>query len=903
MISALLGRLGVRASERRLVARLGFVHFVLIASYTLARAARDAVFLDALTARRLPYLYVGVALWTALISSVFGRLSSRQQLQRSLSQLLVVCGAALVVFGVVLRRYFGPVPAVGFYLWTGAYGLILISLFWVLVNEATDAREAKRLFGIVGAWGIVGGMAGGGLATLLGGLAGPESTLFVAGALLVAIAPLSRNIIDAGSSRVLVLPSLDVPPPDWRRDRYVMLLSALFLVGGLTASFVDYQFKVVVERLSAGNLKELTRLLGSYYAVLNAVAILLQLVASSWLLRRLGASTVAGLLPAGVAVGSLAALFKPALPMLLAATRMYEAGMRVSLAKTAWEFLFFPLSPALRRRVKTWIDAVVDRGAEALAGLAILALGAAHLDNPRFLGSITVVLALVWLFLSLRLRSAYVKQLSRSLRTLVLEDPEPESAPEALLIEEALRLLDSPFEKRALYAFELLERIDPAALDLRLGALQEHPSPTMRARALGRLADPVHPVASPLLATLAHDESAEVQTAAFRLYAARFADADEQMERLAASDDESARAAALTYLVSRPGSTDRDVLARVDTVLKTGTQAERQAVAMGLGRRPRPSDTHQRLVQFLADPAPEVRREALAACAAAGVRELVPLMLPLLGATPTRDAARAAIATFGNRIVGTLGDVLVDLAAPIGLRREIPPVLAAIGTQPAANELLRVPESLDPLFRHRLLQAQNRIRGHDASILFPRQAVRAALESDVEMLLRLHMHLDAWDDVEPSRARSLLHASLAERRDAAFTRIFRRLGLLYPAKEIHVAFGALTGQARRTRAQALEYLDAVLLPEDRRLVVPVLEEPERRAVLARSLYGIVAYTPESSLAELVRAHDAWLQACGLYVIGAKRFSALADLARTALGHETALVQETARWCLVRLETP
>ena len=86
-------------------------------------------------------------------------------------------------------------------------------------------------------------------------------------------------------------------------------------------------------------------------------------------------------------------------------------------------------------------------------------------------------------------------------------------------------------------------------------------------------------------------------------------------------------------------------------------------------------------------------------------------------------------------------------------------------------------------------------------------------------------------------------------------------------------------------------------------MVPVLEEPERRAVLARSLYGIVAYTPESSLAELVRVHDAWLQACGLYVIGAQRFSALADLARTALGHETALVQETARWCLVRLETP
>ena len=45
---------------------------------------------------------------------------------------------------------------------------------------------------------------------------------------------------------------------------------------------------------------------------------------------------------------------------------------------------------------------------------------------------------------------------------------------------------------------------------------------------------------------------------------------------------------------------------------------------------------------------------------------------------------------------------------------------------------------------------------------------------------------------------------------------------------------ARQGRSRRTRAQALEYLEAILLPEDRRLLVPLLDEPaERRA--ARSL--------------------------------------------------------------------
>ncbi len=162
MLAAWLQRLGVRPREQRLVIRFALLHFALIASYTLARAARDAVFLDTLTAKRLPYLYVGVAVWTAFVSSAFTRFSLQRTLQHSLSQLLVVCGAALAAFALILMYLPGAVSVIAFYLWTGAYGLILVSLFWVLANEASDPREARRLFGIIGASGILGGMVGGG---------------------------------------------------------------------------------------------------------------------------------------------------------------------------------------------------------------------------------------------------------------------------------------------------------------------------------------------------------------------------------------------------------------------------------------------------------------------------------------------------------------------------------------------------------------------------------------------------------------------------------------------------------------------------------------------------------------------------------------------------------------------
>jgi rod shape determining protein RodA len=98
MLDRLHQRLGIRPSETKMVTRLFWLHFILIASYTLARIARNALFLEEVRARNLPYLYIAVAFFTALISVGMARLSSRQMLQRSLSQALLVCGAALLIF-------------------------------------------------------------------------------------------------------------------------------------------------------------------------------------------------------------------------------------------------------------------------------------------------------------------------------------------------------------------------------------------------------------------------------------------------------------------------------------------------------------------------------------------------------------------------------------------------------------------------------------------------------------------------------------------------------------------------------------------------------------------------------------------------------------------------------------
>lgn len=905
MLNGILRRLGIRSSERRMVGLLFWLHFAVIASFTLSRTTRDTVFLATHRAQLLPVLYVAVALTTALVSVLLARVQRRQALQRSLSQMLVLCGIALLAFGVLFQVQVGPIAPIAFYLWNGAYGLILVSLFWALVNEAIDPREARRLFGIIGAGGILGGIAGGALASAVGAALGPAFMLYVGGLVLAGISPLVGRVIDTSSSRGISIAAEEPDTSPLFRDRYVRLVALFFLVGGITASLLDYQFKVTLQVTSGGDRNQIAQFLGYYYTLLNTGGILLQLFAAGFLLRRFGASNVSAMLPAGLLGGLAVALFRPPSLLLAASLRMWDAGMRVSLAKSAWEFLYFPLPTGLRQRAKTFVDAVVDRASEAIGGLFILGFVALAGSGTRQLTAATFVFSVLWTWTNVILRRAYVEQLSVSLRRLVVDDTETGAeAAEAQIIQEAHNMLVSPFEKRALYAFELLERNDPQGLDRRLGELQDHPSAAVRARALGRLADPAHPVASPLLRNVLHDSSPDVRDAAIRLYAARYGDAEEQMEQLLATDDPAARAAALVHLVSRSGSSsDEAIAARLESFLRDGTAADRRAVAQALGKRRRSAALHRKLLQLLDDPDPDVRREAIAACGAVRLREFVPGLMPLVGSIATREAASNALVAYGNRVVGTIGDYLADDSVPAAIRRELPRVLADIGTQEAANELLRAPSPRDSVLALRLLKAQNKIRNRHPKVRFPRAVVREALEHDVERFLMLHMHIEVWTAEPRSRARDLLVESLSERSKATFGRIFRRLGLLYPSEEMFLGYRALSGeQSRRTRAQALEYLDTTLLPEDRRLLVPLLEEPERRRMLAETLYGLRPLTRETSLQALVRGPDAWLQACALYAIGAARWKEFEDLVRAALEPAAvAIVHETANWSLQRLE--
>ena len=135
-------------------------------------------------------------------------------------------------------------------------------------------------------------------------------------------------------------------------------------------------------------------------------------------------------------------------------------------------------------------------------------------------------------------------------------------------------------------------------------------------------------------------------------------------------------------------------------------------------------------------------------------------------------------------------------------------------------------------------------------------------------------------------------------------RIFRLLGLLYPHLDVHSAYVGLQSKSVSVHDNALEFLDNVLKPQLRDMLVPLLDGKvtvAERARLAQRLVRTKIENQEQAVAALVASDDPWLRSCGAYAIGTFGLKSLEGELNRCLNDADPLLRETARAAKARLE--
>ncbi len=409
--------LDVRPHEVRAVSLSFLGAFFVMGFLVLARSLREALYLTSFAVETLPYITAAVAVLSVPTVGVFIRLITRHHPKRIFAAVLVALAAGLLLLWPVASRHDAAVVA--FYLWTALGTLLITSGFWIVISDYFPVRGAKRLYGLIGAGGTAGAMVMGNslvwltrqidLSWLIPGLILILSiTLAVQRLLPHTESSPSQAADDEGDTAMGSALSLV-----WR-SQHLRTVAAIVFIVAVATTMLDYQFKELA-RGSMATKEELTSFFGAFYGWTGGLSLLIQLLVVARFLSFAGVGWSLAVLPLVLLLGSVGVLAAPTL-LLVTLVRGSDATLRKSLYLSALEILYVPIPAMLRRRTKTFIDSVLDSGAEGL-GAAIVFFWVTLNGLPsRFLSIFIAALAVVLIVLSRRMGHQYFATVTRQLQ-------------------------------------------------------------------------------------------------------------------------------------------------------------------------------------------------------------------------------------------------------------------------------------------------------------------------------------------------------------------------------------------------------------------------------------------------------------------------------------------------------
>ncbi len=418
---ALLSRwLDIRPGEMRLVSLSFMGAFCAIAFLILARSLREALYLTSFDVTTLPYITIAVAVLGLPTAGAFTAVMARLEPRAAFRLALVLVSAGLLVLWPLISL--SPAAVVAFYLWTALGTLIVTSGFWIVTSEHFALREAKRLFGLIGAGGTLGAMVTGiSLRYLTLSFETIELIPLLVGILALLLlfqTLLGKHVQDPtedlqvgkeeGKASIRQGLSLVWQTPHLRTIALVVFAATI------ASTLLDYQFKELASSSYATS-EELAGFFGLFYGWTGVISLLIQVLLASRFLAVAGVAASLSVLPTILIAGSVAMLFSPVLAV-ITLVRGADYSLRKSLHRSVLEYLYVPVPSLLRRKTKTFIDSVVDSVAGG-AGAIIIFLWVTLGGLPsRYLSIYIIVFSLAFLLLAYRMGQAYMQTLVSRLK-------------------------------------------------------------------------------------------------------------------------------------------------------------------------------------------------------------------------------------------------------------------------------------------------------------------------------------------------------------------------------------------------------------------------------------------------------------------------------------------------------
>ncbi len=419
LYGSLLHKLRIQPAEAGVALRLAGLLFFATSGAAIGSPGVEAMFFSRFGVEYLPQMYILLGLMIALASLAITALLERVDLTRLYVGMPLVMSVLLVISRLLVAldlRWFYAV----LWQWMNV-SWTLIGLFcWGIAALVLDPRQAKRLYPLIGAGGILGLTIGGLITRPLVAWIGTENLLWIwAGSLALAALMTSGLVRSASPTRVR---RADKPSPliaGMLQGARFAFSSPLLRWMALAAAFFAVLYYSVVFPFSTGaslaypNEDALSAFLGSFQGISTLAAFLVSLFLANRIYARFGLMTAILAYPILYLVGFGTLSLIPAAFPALVLFRFTQLVWSEGVSEGANQAMYNLAPPELREKSRLFIRGVANPAGVTLVGLMLYSAQSLPPSAMTFTGFLTagVTVLLVW-----KARGAYLAALTEALR-------------------------------------------------------------------------------------------------------------------------------------------------------------------------------------------------------------------------------------------------------------------------------------------------------------------------------------------------------------------------------------------------------------------------------------------------------------------------------------------------------
>ena len=350
-----------------------------------------------------------VAFVAVVVFTWLTRKYRRQQLTYIFSGFVIL---AYVVYSFSIENP-GDFTVWTFYLFGDLFSTLMVATFFAFMNDSVTSEAAKRLYGLVGLGGVLGGVVGTTFVRIWVGSVTPRLWLMITlliALLIIIIARYAGILVDKNppdsSEENLDISEIEVNSENPAlegaklvfRSKYLLAIAGIVGLYEIVSTIMDFQFTSTIEHYLDG--PAIGRQFSIIFNITNIVGMFVQLFLTSFIMTRFGVKTALMFLPVVIIVGS-AGFF--AIPVLWIGSLLNTAdnGFSYSINQSAKETLYVPTTRNEKYKAKAFIDMFVQRFAKAIAVLLSLGITMIFTDfsSVRWLSLATLLAVIAWIFI------------------------------------------------------------------------------------------------------------------------------------------------------------------------------------------------------------------------------------------------------------------------------------------------------------------------------------------------------------------------------------------------------------------------------------------------------------------------------------------------------------------------